>query len=304
MPGSLLRAVHLSMSPFRLDRFLTVHVFHRFGLAANGSSGPRVPILMYHSISDRMTRGIHPYFETSTSPRVFERQMRFLHENGYAAMGLEDVIGVLSNGKAAPPKPVCITFDDGFRDFLTEAFPALTKYGFSGTVFLPTGFIGDSRKTFKGRECLTWSEVRGLHSRGVKFGSHTVTHSKLDKMDGEGLEFELSESKKRIEDQTSAKVETFAYPFAFPEENRTFVPKLKRAALDAGFKSGVTTMIGRASAKNSPLFLKRIPLNDFDDLSLLQAKLEGSYDWLHALQRLSKFLRKPLNGRGQRGYAT
>lgn len=278
----------------RLDRFLTLYFFAPLMRTATSRGKRRIPILMYHSISDYVSKGIHPYFEVCTSPMVFDRQMRFLYENGYAAISLEDVTGVLSNGNVLPPKPVCITFDDGFRDFLTDAFPVLTKYHFSATVFLPTGFIGINRKTFKNRECLTWEEVRGLHSGGVKFGSHSVNHTRLDELNGDGLKIELQESKKRMEEEIGGSVEMFAYPFAFPEENKGFVLKLKQAVLEARYKFGVTTMIGRASAENDPLFLKRIPVNDFDDLPLLNAKLEGAYDWLRTFQRFWKAGKKPL----------
>ena len=287
----------------RLDRFFSLHVFAPLARPERMGGKRRIPILMYHSISARLNGSVHPYFETRTSPRNFGRQMQWLHETGCSVIGLSEVVGALSNEGTLPPKPVCLTFDDGFRDFLTEAFPILSKRRFPATVFLPTGYIGDERKTFKNRECLTWEEVRGLRSKGVVFGSHTVTHARLESLDGDELRSELQESKGRIEEETGAGVETFAYPFAFPEQNTGFVSKLKEAVSAAGYRCGVTTMIGRASAGNDPLFLRRIPVNDFDDAALFRAKLEGSYDWLHSLQRLSKFARKPLNVRSQKSYA-
>jgi peptidoglycan/xylan/chitin deacetylase (PgdA/CDA1 family) len=287
----------------RLDRFLTLHLFAPLMRTANSKGKPRIPILMYHSISETFSKGIHTYFEICTSPMFFDKQMRFLYENGYTAIGLKDVIAILSDGKTIPPKPVCITFDDGFRDFLTDAFPVLSKYGFSATVFLPTGFLGSERRVFKNREFLTWEEVRGLHSKGVKFGSHSVNHARLDELDGDGLKFELLESKKKMEEEIGGSVEMLAYPFAFPEENTSFVPKLKEAVLEAGYNYGVTTMIGRVSAENDRLLLKRIPVNDFDDLPLLQAKLEGGYDWLHVFQRLRKSTLRFVSGRKPKAYA-
>jgi peptidoglycan/xylan/chitin deacetylase (PgdA/CDA1 family) len=278
----------------RLDRLLSLYLFAPLARKRISHRGLQLPILMFHSISDRMTAGIHPYFEVCTSPMIFDRQMRFLYESGYSTITLKEAACAVPREKALPPKPVCITFDDGFRDFLTEAFPTLTKYGFSATVFLPTGFIGKERKTFKNRECLTWEEVRGLHSKGVKFGSHSVNHTRLDELDGDGLKLELQESKKRMEDEIGGHVEMLAYPFAFPEEDKSFVLKLKESVSEAGYQFGVTTMVGRVSAEDNPLFLKRIPVNTFDDVSLLQAKLEGAYDWLHGVQRFWKSTKRRL----------
>ena len=68
-----------------------------------------------------------------------------------------------SQGVNSPPaKLVAITFDDGFRDFYTEAFPILQRERFSATMFLPTSFIAEQPRQFLSRDCMTWSEVREL----------------------------------------------------------------------------------------------------------------------------------------------
>ena len=159
----------------------------------------RIPILMYHSISETSDTAVHPYFSVETSPAVFEAQMQFLRDNGYCTISPADVIALLSSGQTDGKKYVVITFDDGYRDFYTSAFPVLNKLGMSATVYLPTAFIKQKSSPFKGKKCLTWAEVRELHRAGVLFGSHTVNHAKLTGLCHAELERELRRSKEKIE---------------------------------------------------------------------------------------------------------
>src|ERR1035441_9762725 len=99
----------------RLDRLASVHVFHRLSRITNGPSARRIPILMYHSIQDTLSGG-GPYYETTTSPAVFERHMRFLSDHGYSAITLQQAVTVLGQ-PGGVERPVAITFDDGCRSF-------------------------------------------------------------------------------------------------------------------------------------------------------------------------------------------
>ena len=187
-------------------------------------------------------------------------------------------------------KLVALTFDDGFRDFHTGAVPSLQRHGFSATMYLPTAYIGDDRKSFKDHECLTWGEVRELAAAGIEFGSHTVTHPRLAVLPWEAIETELRDSKSAIEQQLGHPVPTFAYPFAFPQEDKAFARRF-RALLDKiGYRNCVTTTIGQAHIGSDPLHLPRLPANSADDRVLLVAKLQGNYDWMACPQVIIKML--------------
>jgi peptidoglycan/xylan/chitin deacetylase (PgdA/CDA1 family) len=194
-------------------------------------------------------------------------------------------------------KFVVITFDDGFQNFYTHAFPVLHKYGATATMFLPTSFIGDSPRKFMGHDCLTWGMVVELMRANITFGSHTVTHRPLWTLGETQLEDEIARSKQTIEDKTGQQVDTFAYPFAFPEANHRFKQKVKEILLNKGYKYAVSTIIGTAKRSDDRLVLKRLPVNSWDDAKLLRAKVEGGYDWLHLCQAASKILG---NGAGNR----
>src|SRR5512133_3743075 len=144
------------------------------------SSRVKVPILMYHAVSDDDEPGTSAYYKLNTSPEVFRLQMRTLAENDYRVVNISQLYQRLNESTGALPETgrlVGLTFDDGLRDFYTHAAPVLAEYGFGATVYLPTAFIGtNTRKELKGRQCMTWSEVVALDSSGIEFGAHTVNH--------------------------------------------------------------------------------------------------------------------------------
>lgn len=251
--------------------------------------GRRVPILMYHSISDREERG-HPYFRTVTSPKVFAMHMRYLKDRGYMTVGVADALEYIDGKKESASQPVVITFDDGYQDFYTHAWPVLAAHGFTATMFLATAYIGGERLRLNGNDCMNWDEVRELNRAGVEFGSHTATHPKLIELGPREIELELRSSRETIEDKLGRIVRSFAYPYAFPESASTFVACLRRILQKCAYQIGVSTVIGRATKVDDPLFLRRLPMNSSDDTALFRAKLEGGYDWLRALQRMKKVL--------------
>lgn len=274
----------------RIDRLATIGLFHPLARALRLQRNTRIPVLMYHSISENKgTR--HPYYETNTSPAQFDQQMRFLREKGYSAISLAEAVDRLDSGSIERSQ-VVITFDDGFRDFYTAAFPILQKYGLTATVFLITGVTSSQRRRFKGYECLTWEEVRSLAANGISIGSHTVNHSELRLMSEAELDYELGQSKQAIEDKIGIAVTSFSYPYAFPESDRALLSRLKRALILHGYQNGVSTVLGRAGVNNNRYILPRLPINTWDDMHLFEAKLDGGYDWLHGPQWIYKTVQR------------
>jgi len=271
----------------RIDRLASIYLSHPLARLVGAVSGARVPILMYHSISDNLFGKSHPYYQINTTPEVFARQMRWLRSNGYHTLDLTQMWTAMETGDDLS-KTVVITFDDGYRDFYTDAFEAMRQCGFSAIVFLATDRIKDTPVRIEGVDYLTWSEVAELHAGGIRFGSHTVTHPDLRSLSPDQIEYELGYSKEIIEQKLGAPVESFSYPFAFPEENKSFTQFLVDILENLGFENGVSTIIGRASKNNNRYHLPRLPVNSWDDASLLRAKLEGGYDWLHWPQWLYK----------------
>jgi peptidoglycan/xylan/chitin deacetylase (PgdA/CDA1 family) len=274
---------------FRLDRLGTLCIAKPLGWRGPGGNCA-IPILMYHSITEEDQAGVRGYYRTATAPHIFTAQMGILKEAGYVTIGLGEAVRRLKESSPDISCSVVITFDDGFRDFYTKAAPVLHEHGFSATVFLPTAYIGDSPCIFKGKDCLTWDEVGELQKQGISFGSHTVNHPKLYGMSFEKITQEVMVSKDTIEQKTGCATESFAYPYAFPEDS-SFRKKLRHTLLLAGYKNGVCTTIGRFSAKSDPLFIERLPVNSNDESQFFRSKLQGSYDWVARPQRALKLVR-------------
>jgi peptidoglycan/xylan/chitin deacetylase (PgdA/CDA1 family) len=276
---------------FRADRFASLHIASPL-IRVGWNRQRKVPILMYHSVGkeEQLARG--PYYRTSVSPESFSLQMNFLHLRGYRTCTLTEAIACLDKPTSGTDdKVVVITFDDGFADFYTGAFPILHRFGLTATMFLPTGYIADSPMAFKDHNCMTWSQIRELQKCGIEFGSHTVTHPQLRTLDRPAIERELTESKKAIEDRTGCAAESFAYPYAFPQVDTGFRRLLRECLESAGYVNGVCTIVGRANTSSDRFFLERLPLNDLDDERLLEAKLCGAYDWVGSVQSFVKGVR-------------
>jgi peptidoglycan/xylan/chitin deacetylase (PgdA/CDA1 family) len=278
-------------SVLRLDRWLTLHVVAPLAAIAPAQHAsaavPAIPILMYHSIADDLDDTLPPYFRTVTTPARFARQIAELYAQGYAAITLSEAIRLLDDHDAEQlARKVVLTFDDGFRDFHSDAYPVLERVGYTATVFVASAYIG--RPFLTGRDCLTRQQVRALSALGIEFGSHSVSHRRLVDVSYQELAAELAVSKQTIEDITGQAVTLFSYPYRFPEQDRAFTRTLGELLDQSGYQAGVTTTIGRSSAQDDPRFLPRLPMNDCDDSALLRAKLDGHYDWLHTAQRWRK----------------
>ena len=172
-----------------------------------------------------------------------------------------------------------LTFDDGFRDFHSAAWPVLREFDFGATLFLPTAFIaegGARRRKFRGRACLSWPEVAELNRRGIELGSHTASHPTLTELSWPEIESELAISKSEIESRLGCAVTSFSYPFAFPQLDAGFCARFRDALVRTGLR-GLRHHGDRlrAAAGDDPYRLKRLPVNDADDPELFAAKLAG-----------------------------
>ncbi|WP_392486770.1 polysaccharide deacetylase family protein [Haloimpatiens sp. FM7315] len=185
-----------------------------------------VPVLMYHSVS-KDKNGIF-----NISKDNFEKQMRYLKDNGYNTISLKDAYEIMSKKMNFSKKSIIITFDDGYKDNYENAYPILKKYKLKATIFMVTDFTKHSSYY------LNEDELRDLDRNNIDIQSHTTRHQKLDKLTfGEQFHI-LNKSKICLEKILNKRVEFIAYPFGRYNEDTI------RAAEKAGYLMGVTTNLG------------------------------------------------------------
>jgi peptidoglycan/xylan/chitin deacetylase (PgdA/CDA1 family) len=239
--------------------------------------------------------------------------MGFLYKNNYSVIKLEEFIFCLTQKGEIPHKSVVISFDDGYKNNYTNAFPELKQYNFAGTIFLATDYTGTNEvfpwfKVFcEGDKRLkenwiplSWEEVREMSQDGVTFGSHTCSHGNIRKMSTKEFEKEIEESKNIIEDRINKQINLFSYPFSFPKYRRCYrdlIGEMRRILVRAGFAGACTTIIGTNSLASDPFSLKRIQIKNTDDLFSFKAKMENAYNWAGLAQKIYQQIIEPLKER-------
>jgi peptidoglycan/xylan/chitin deacetylase (PgdA/CDA1 family) len=219
-----------------------------------------VPILMYHRISTDVV-GLPGL---TVAPRQFDAEMEWLHAHGFHALTQEQLYGALEYGIRLPPRPVMITFDDGYRDVLWNAAPILHRLHMPATAYVITGRVGDGDPSF-----LTWGELVRLERLGFDIGSHTVHHVELTLVPAATAYEELTASRRALEEHLHRPVPWFAYPAGAVDSR---VVALTRAA---GYQLAVTTLAGNTQYASAPLLLHRDRVLDTTTVSELAALVES-----------------------------
>lgn len=173
-------------------------------------------VLMYHHIGENQDRWY-------ISQKIFAKQLDILIKNNFIPISFEDLDNAHKGLSKLPKKPVLITFDDGWLDNYTQAFPVLKEKNVKANIFLTYNYI-DS-----GREYMTWQQIFEMQKSGlISFGSHLMNHKKLSMLNDKEKIVELQQSKALLEEKLNIKISSFAYPHgdgAFDKSVRDFVFK-------------------------------------------------------------------------------
>jgi peptidoglycan/xylan/chitin deacetylase (PgdA/CDA1 family) len=227
----------------------------------------QTPVLMYHSVNPESHPVMHRLI---VKPGDFARQMEFLKRHGYHVVPLETIGRMIKEKKKVPFKTVAITFDDGFKDNYTYAYPVLKKMGFPATIFVIYDEVGREQG-----DRLSWEEIEEMQDSGlISIGSHTFGPVPLiDIKDEAELEKQIIGSKKAFEDKLHVPVDTFCYVGGL------FTPHIKELVRQAGYECAVATALGRDYPNDDVYAIKRVRVSpDSGNLFIFGVRVSGFYN--------------------------
>jgi peptidoglycan/xylan/chitin deacetylase (PgdA/CDA1 family) len=216
---------------------------------------------MYHYVSEPPADADIYRRDLSVTPTNFEAQLAWLQSHGYESITLTDLVYHLARGWPLPDKPVILTFDDGYRDNYTNAFPLLQEYGYTGIFFLVTGPID-----FENPDYLTWDMVEEMHRAGMDFQPHSYRHLDLRGAGTDFLVFEILAPKEAIQARTGETPRFYAYPSGRYDDRTIAVLK------SANYWAAVITEQGATHTSDGLFELDRVrvrgrhSLEDFENL--------------------------------------
>ncbi len=220
-------------------------------------------IALYHQVIDTPSDyriGGH------VSPEAFQQQMRRLKRQGYRGISIREYLSFRDDGPQSSSKLIALTFDDGQQDVYTHAFPILKELGFSATIFVVTGYVGQGRwldpHTLRWSDSrphkqalyyrfMDWGQIREMHAEGFEFGSHTCTHPSLTSMPSDEMQEEIEVSKSTLERTLGNPVDTFCYPYG------RFNDVVRKTVVQTGYRGACSTIHGLNQLDTDPFTLRR-----------------------------------------------
>jgi peptidoglycan/xylan/chitin deacetylase (PgdA/CDA1 family) len=232
-----------------------------------------VPVLLYHGIS---TDAAPAFRRWVVEPSRFAEHLGCLAAGGYEPVTVSQLALGLDGQSNLPDRPVAVTFDDGFADFATGAFPILSRVAFAATLYITTGYVGSSslwlhRDGEGQRPMLDWDTVRRLDHCGlVEIGAHGHTHRQLDVLPARDLPVEIDGPKRRLEDQLGHRVASFAYPHGYSSR------RVRKSVAAAGFTSACAVKHALSGPGDDQYALSRIVVDAETTAEALEEMLRGA----------------------------
>ena len=201
-----------------------------------------VPILMYHSIADGGPSELKPY---RVSPRAFTEQLRYLRRQGFHSITLEEWASCIAQKKPLPGRPIILTFDDGYKNFIENAWPALQRADFSATVFVVTEKVGGAADwdtvSSEPLGLMSWGELGTLSANGIVIASHTASHKDLTAISTATVRSEGEQARRSLQEKLGREVKAIAFPWGRSDQNA------RDALAECGYTIGVATWGGTST---------------------------------------------------------
>ncbi|WP_294154270.1 polysaccharide deacetylase family protein [uncultured Clostridium sp.] len=216
-----------------------------------------VPVLYYHSVNENAEN------EVTISPEMLEKQLDYINDNEYITITINELYDHLINNQPIPEKSIVITFDDGYMNNYTEAFPLLKERNMKATIFC----VGNS---LDGSYYLSKDAIKEMSDYGIDIESHTVNHMHLDTLNYDEQLSEMKNSKDILENITGKNVTAIAYPFG------DFNDDSIKAAKEAGYKLAFTTHLGLSDRNDDIYALDRIYISSNYDMNTFKELIKNT----------------------------
>ncbi|WP_445151723.1 polysaccharide deacetylase family protein [Baekduia sp. Peel2402] len=224
------------------------------------ASRAAVPVLMYHVIAPAPAGA--KYAGLWVSPDALRAQVDALAKAGYTAVTLDAVLDAWDGKPTLPPKPVVLTFDDGYLSQGKDAGAILAARGWPGVLYLAWHNLGTPGG-------ITRSRIKQMIADGWEIGAHTINHTDLTTLDAAGLRREVGGSRQKIQEAFGVLANAFCYPAG------RFDPAVEDAVREAGYTSATTELPGRASPDQDRFALSRIRVDASDTAASVLAKVNA-----------------------------
>lgn len=205
------------------------------------------PILLYHHVIPVNGSGS----QYAVTVDQFTAQMKWMKENGYQTIQVQDMVDAIHAGKILPNKSFIITFDDGNVDIYNHAYPILRDLGFTATMYLIEDSIGDNGN-------FSVEIIQELVAAGWEFGSHSKTHANMDTTSDRTDE--ICGSRERIMKLLQIPITSFAYPYGI--ENKKAMEK----AFCCGYTSGAGIGSFTIQTQERLFFFSRREIKSYFDM--------------------------------------
>lgn len=240
-----------------------------------------MPVIMYHRVvKEQSEAGIHGTYVTLDK---FRAQLQYLKDNGYQTVTFSELADNRYKQRfARGNKWVMLTFDDGYEDNYTTAFPVLKEFGFKANIFLVADRAYNSwdadvtppAQAERHFNLMKPDMVKEMMDYGIEFGAHTLSHPRLSQIPLADAQHEIVESKRQLEELYQRPFTVFAYPYGDLNED------VKKMVANAGFICAFATDSGSVSWDHDLYQIRRIAIFPGNSLHTFKRKVSGRYNFI------------------------
>lgn len=211
-----------------------------------------IPVLMYHKIGPDKDN------DAVIREDLFKEQMKFLKDHGYHTLTMQQLYDYVKDGKPVPVKPVVLTFDDGYADTYSIAYPTLKEYGFVATVYLNPGDMGTR---------LTWEQAKEMNENGLEIASHGFMHKEMAEMTNAEQKDNIVKAQQAFQEKMSFSPKWFCYPYS------SYNAYTLKAMKEEGLLMATTMKSGWVHQGDDLYQIKRIWIGNAVDLKHFEERI-------------------------------